>query len=43
MVHTFDIDAINAERISWGIFRDRRREMYSAINSADGENRSVFV
>lgn len=43
LVHTFDIDAINAERISWGVFRDRRPEMYSAITTADGMNTSVLV
>ena len=29
LIKTFDLDKINEERLSWGIFRDRRPEMYS--------------
>ena len=29
IVHTFDLDAINAERPMWGFFRDRRTEYYA--------------
>lgn len=28
LLHTFDLDAIAKERLSWGIFRDRRPECY---------------
>ncbi len=31
LVYEFDIDEINKKRISWGIFRDRRPDMYEAI------------
>jgi N-carbamoylputrescine amidase len=33
----FDLDEIEAHRTSWGIFRDRRPEMYKSILSNDGE------
>ena len=33
---TFDLDEIAANRAAWGIFRDRRPEMYGAISSLDG-------
>lgn len=32
----FDLDAIDKQRAEWGIFRDRRPEMYSAIMTSDG-------
>lgn len=32
----FDLDAIEEHRTSWGIFRDRRPEMYKAIMTCDG-------
>ncbi|MCR5421019.1 MAG: N-carbamoylputrescine amidase [Lachnospiraceae bacterium] len=28
LVHTFDLDEINSKRSSWGLFRDRRPEIY---------------
>lgn len=31
IVHTFDLDAVHDMRLSWGLFRDRRPEMYTAI------------
>ena len=31
LVATFDLDAIAEDRLSWGIFRDRRPEQYDAI------------
>lgn len=31
IIEEFDIDEINKKRISWGIFRDRRPDMYDAI------------
>ena len=36
LVHTFDLDAIAAQRAAWGLFRDRRPNMYSAIATSDG-------
>ena len=32
LVYEFDLDEINKKRTSWGIFRDRRPDMYEAIN-----------
>ncbi|WP_045507670.1 N-carbamoylputrescine amidase [Kosakonia oryzae] len=40
LVHTFDLDAIAAQRAAWGLFRDRRPNMYSAIATSDGSGRS---
>lgn len=31
VTHTFDLDALAQERREWGIFRDRRPEMYSVL------------
>ncbi|WP_147193859.1 N-carbamoylputrescine amidase [Pantoea sp. CCBC3-3-1] len=39
LVQTFDLDAIAAQRAAWGVFRDRRPEMYSAIATSDGRVR----
>ena len=33
LVHSFDLDEINNNRLSWGIFRDRRPDMYGDISS----------
>ncbi len=30
-IHEFDLDEINKERVSWGVFRDRRPECYKDI------------
>ena len=32
----FDLDAIRRQRDSWGIFRDRRPDLYRTLGSADG-------
>ena len=40
ITHTFDLDDLSEKRSFWGIFRDRRPELYSAIGSLDGENAS---
>ncbi len=31
LLHTFDLDAVEEMRFSWGMFRDRRPEMYGEI------------
>lgn len=31
ILHTFDLDAVEEMRFSWGLFRDRRPEMYGKI------------
>jgi N-carbamoylputrescine amidase len=36
---TFDLDAIRAYRNSWGVFRDRRPELYAPIMTLDGQQR----
>lgn len=33
----FDLDQLARQRIEWGIFRDRRPELYKLITSSDGE------
>lgn len=30
-IHEFDLNAINKERVSWGVFRDRRPECYTDL------------
>ncbi len=37
LVAEFDLDATMEQRIEWGIFRDRRPELYKAILTYDGE------
>jgi N-carbamoylputrescine amidase len=36
IVHHFDLDEIAVMRASWGLFRDRRPELYGALASHDG-------
>lgn len=35
---TFDLDEIRARRAAWGLFRDRRPELYTSLMTLDGEN-----
>lgn len=37
LVAEFDLDAIAEQRIEWGIFRDRRPDLYKAILTYDGD------
>ena len=37
LIHSFDLDEIQEQRESWGIFRDRRPELYKAIMTFDGQ------
>ena len=32
----FDLEAIRAQRAAWGLFRDRRPELYGALTTSDG-------
>jgi len=32
LIHTFDLDEVKENRLAWGIFRDRRPEMYGDIS-----------
>ncbi len=41
LVHEFDLDAIETTRSSWGIFRDRRPDVYGALLSYDGARRHI--
>jgi N-carbamoylputrescine amidase len=36
LVAEFDLDALAEQRVEWGIFRDRRPELYGAIMTSDG-------
>jgi len=36
---TFDLEAIAQQRVSWGVFRDRRPELYGALAGFDGSPR----
>lgn len=36
LVATFDLDAIEKQRRSWGVFRDRRPELYGSLMSLSG-------
>jgi len=37
---TFDLDAIRAQRHAWGVFRDRRPDLYAPILTLDGHTRA---
>ncbi len=36
ILHTFDLDKIRKYRQSWGVYRDRRPELYGALQTMDG-------
>jgi N-carbamoylputrescine amidase len=42
LVHRFDLDAIAALRASWGLFRDRRVELYGRVGTLDGRSSLKF-
>lgn len=37
LVAEFDLDQLETQRLEWGIFRDRRPDLYKIISSSDGE------
>lgn len=37
LVSEFDLDALEVGRIEWGIFRDRRPDLYKLIGTYDGD------
>ena len=37
LVAEFDLDQLEVQRLEWGIFRDRRPDLYKMISSYDGE------
>jgi N-carbamoylputrescine amidase len=36
---TFDLDALRASRAAWGLFRDRRADLYGRLLTLDGQTR----
>ncbi len=40
LVASFDLDELQARRAAWGLFRDRRPELYGALMTADGVKRT---
>lgn len=36
LTHTFDLDAVAAKRRAWGIYRDRRIDLYGSLLTKDG-------
>ncbi|PZF75743.1 N-carbamoylputrescine amidase [Aestuariivirga litoralis] len=42
-VASFDLEAIGELRRSWGVFRDRRPELYGALMTLDGKTKSAAV
>ncbi len=36
LVHAFDLETLRSYRETWGVFRDRRPDLYSAIGTLDG-------
>ena len=41
LVHEFDMEAIRTFRDAWGIYRDRRPDLYQTIATLDGAQQSV--
>ncbi|GAA3410463.1 N-carbamoylputrescine amidase [Paenibacillus hodogayensis] len=39
LVAEFDLDQLETQRIEWGIFRDRRPDLYKVISTYDGETK----
>jgi N-carbamoylputrescine amidase len=40
LTQTFDLDAIRSYRNAWGVFRDRRPELYGPIMTLDGQEKA---
>eukprot|EP00171_Calliarthron_tuberculosum_P016054 IDg16054t1 len=38
LVHTFNMDNIQYQKLKWGVFRDRRPELYSKLFTLDGHH-----
>ena len=39
LVHTFDLDEIRNHRQTWGVYRDRRVDLYGSLLTLDGQSR----
>ncbi len=37
LTHSFDLDAVAAKRLAWGIYRDRRIDLYGSLLTKDGK------
>ncbi len=37
---SFDLDRIRAQRAAWGLFRDRRPDLYGPLTTLDGDTRT---
>jgi N-carbamoylputrescine amidase len=40
LVHSFDLDLLHRERAAWGLFRDRRPDLYVPLLSLDGSGQA---
>ena len=38
LTHTFDLDEIREYRRTWGVYRDRRPDLYGALATYDGRS-----
>ncbi len=36
LVHTFELDALAEKRLAWGVYRDRRTDLYGGLLTKDG-------
>lgn len=43
LVSTFDLDALKADRLNWGLFRDRRPEMYAKLSEMTKAGESEWI
>lgn len=41
LLATFDLDQIKFKRYSWGVYRDRRPDLYKVLLTLDGSNPSL--
>lgn len=41
LVHSFDLETVRSYRETWGVFRDRRPDLYGAIGTLDGMTASA--
>ncbi|KAL2652724.1 hypothetical protein R1flu_020852 [Riccia fluitans] len=41
LVATFDLESIRYQRVSWGVFRDRRPDLYKVLLTLDGKHSAV--
>lgn len=41
LLHAFDLDKVRAARRAWGVFRDRRPDLYGTLASLDGRLRGA--